>query len=187
MSARAFAALVGGAPATNSQWLDIKAATGMKAITMDPALCQSALAPTSGNAYGIRCSVAAGATLTNFCTFVTTAGTGITLAKGGVYSLSGTQLAVTANDSANYATSGFKSTPFITPYTVPSATDVYLVFLMIGTTTSTMPRSGGVSTAASLNFGQTQNRGILLGSVTDLNPTINVGTLNTNFFLFGAS
>jgi len=126
---------------------------GVKAWTMDPLLATAvtSAALTSGTVYVGRAITVPGDVLTNIEFSITTAPSGLTLAKGAVYLPDGTQVAVTANQSANWTAVGRATAAFTSPYTVASGvTSVYLALIFVGTTPPVVSRAASPTTAAIL-------------------------------------
>lgn len=72
------------------------------------------------------------------------AAAGITLSKMGLYSSTGLQLAVTADQGTSWQTPAIKTMPFLSPYVVPATGVYYVGFLVVFTTTGpTVPRING--------------------------------------------
>lgn len=73
--------------------------------------------------------------ISNLSVAFAAAGSGITLSKVGLYSSTGVQLAVSADQGTSWQTSGIKTIPLITPYVV-AATGTYYVGILVVFTTS---------------------------------------------------
>jgi hypothetical protein len=97
---------------------------------------QSAFSPATGVLYGTMLGVLNGDVITNVWTYVTTAGAGTTPTHiyMGVYSTTGTQLAVSADLASNsgWDSTGVKGFPLGSAYTVPSNEAVYLCLIQVG-------------------------------------------------------
>lgn len=72
------------------------------------------------------------------------AGTALTLAKMGIYSKTGAQLAVSGDQSAAWmASTGVKTVTLPSPYAVPTTDVYYLAALIVGTTGPSLVRGCG--------------------------------------------
>lgn len=79
-------------------------------------------------------------------------GAGLTLSKLGVYSKTGAQLAVTADQGASWQTGGAKTVPLIAPLLI-SATDLYYIAeLAVGTTPPALVRGSGGNAFGQFNL-----------------------------------
>lgn len=130
---------------------------GFVALPYDPVSAGASSLLASGTVYMIRVDIAAPATFTTITIPIFTAGSGLTAGQNfaGVYTAAGTRVAVTADQSAAWATSGVKSMALTAPYAAAAGT-YYIALLANGTTPPGVLRS--VSTGAVegvLNFGLT--------------------------------
>lgn len=82
----------------------------------------------------------AGDVVSSLTWYVSTAGASLTLVKVGLYKTDGTQLAVSADDKANWTSTGIKKVLFISPYTIPTEGGYYAAILAVGTTPPTISR-----------------------------------------------
>lgn len=150
--------------------------------------------PASGGVRMRRIRLIQDATITNLHTIVTIAG--ITLTAGqsflGLYNTSGTRVAVSADQSVPWTTTGFKTAALISPYAA-AAGDYFVAVVTNGATT---PALAVESALASF----TANAGLSAGSSafamsgpaaqTSLPATINMATevaLISQTYWFGAS
>ncbi len=126
----------------------------LAAWTFDPALALSSTGPLAGALVLSRLQIRTGRTLGNVWLAVSTAGVALTAGQNlaGLYSSTGALVAVTADQSTAWASTGVKTAPFVLPYAAtPGA---YWVGILSNATTSTpsFARSGagavsGVSSA----------------------------------------
>lgn len=93
---------------------------------------------TGGTAYGMLIGLRAGDLITNVVVSCSTAGSGTTLFKAGVYSPDAvTRYAVTADQSSQFGTVGAKQLPLAAAWTAP-ADGGYLV-IVVSTASTTVP------------------------------------------------
>lgn len=126
---------------------------GLAAWAYDPATAVSSSSPTLGKVYLIKMRVNAATTISKLLIWVAAGLTGnATLTSGqnfaALFDNAGNQLAITADQTAAWATSGAKTMALISPYTAAAGT-YYVGLLMNGAAgTGTMPTwSRSVSTA----------------------------------------
>lgn len=74
-------------------------------------------------------------TITNVIAFVSTAGAGLTVGQcfGGLYDSAGIRQGVTADQAANWGTTGLKIMPLTVAFPVPANADVWVALLYNGT------------------------------------------------------
>lgn len=139
---------------SNTQPVDrdlvVRLARGFFAETVDGRWCiGSASAMTGGLASYTAIGLYAGEKISSLTVYVALAGTGLTLSKVGLYSSSGAQLAVSADQGASWQTVGAKTIALTAPYTVKTNGVYYLAALATGTTIPSLIRgSGGTSILA---------------------------------------
>lgn len=103
----------------------------------NPLLIQgTASANTSGTIYLHRVYLAQGQTVTGIGYGVQTAGATLTAGQNlvGLYNPSGNRVAVSADQSSAWTSTGYKSTNFTSTYSVTTAGYHYVAFLAVGTT-----------------------------------------------------
>jgi hypothetical protein len=133
--------------------------------TMDPALTQGGTILTAGVLYLARIKLPEDRTVTNLITSVTTGGSTLTAGQnfGALYTSTGTQVAITADQSASWTGAGAKTMALAGgPYALTAGT-YYAALLANGTTPPTFLRGHGVSTST-LNIGLTAAAGRSLTS-----------------------
>lgn len=150
--------------------------------------------PASGGVRLRRIRLIQPETITNLHIAVTVAG--ITLTAGqsflGLYTTSGTRVAVTADQSGSWTSTGFKTAALTSPYAA-AAGDYFAAIVTNGATTPTLAQESALATF-------TANAGLAAGSSafsmsgpaaqTSLPASINMGvdvTLGSNTYWFGAS
>jgi hypothetical protein len=111
------------------------AATTFIAMNLDPALSGAATALTSGTVHMQRIDLVTAATISTIHQAAITAGSGLTAAQNfaGLYNAAGTRLAVTADQSVAWTTTGEKNMALVAPVAVPAGT-YYVALLSNGTT-----------------------------------------------------
>lgn len=132
-------------------------AMGFAALTFDPALAQGSIALTSGTVFMMRLDLTAPATISTITVASSTAGSGLTAGQNfaGLYNLAGTQLAVTADQSVAWTTTGEKNMALTAPYAAAAGT-YYVALLSNGTTPVAFIRgASGAPLAAVINHGLT--------------------------------
>lgn len=116
---------------------------GVFAQTADRDAGTSRTQLTSGTARYNNIGLRAGDLVTSMVVCVAVVGAGLTLSKVGLYSKTGAQLAVSADQGTSWENLGYRVAPMVTPYRV-SVSDVYFAAILgVGGTQPQMPR--GVS------------------------------------------
>ncbi len=114
------------------------AAQGAVAETVPRWSASGAAVIIDGTVYFVAINLFAGTVVSNLSIAIQAAGTGTSLSKVGLYSTSGTRLALSADQAAGWDSTGIKTIAMIAPYVVPS-TGQYFVALVAKTAT-TMPQ-----------------------------------------------
>lgn len=117
----------------------------------------SGVAFTTGVIHLVKVNVRYAATISNVVYNVTAAGGTLTTGQNfvGLYTDLGTRIAVTADQTTNWGSTGVKTTAFTTTYPAPPGV-YYLGFLTNGTTGVSLARATGTSNAgAMINVGLT--------------------------------
>lgn len=129
----------------------VLSARGLIAETIDEKACNVTSAPGSGVLVAGLVGLRAGDVITNVAVHVVSNGTGVTLAKVGIYDVSGNLLASSADVDTSF-TSGSANrkqvTAFSSPYTVVSDGGYYLAVLFVGGTSPTILRANTSTSAA---------------------------------------
>ena len=134
----------------------------------------SALA--TGILYATSIGLLAGDVVTNLIIEVNTAGATLTLFKVGLLDKAGNRLAVSADlQSGGNVTTGPKTIPMATPYTIPSDDLYYVAALSVGTTGPSLSR--GLSKAISSVVGSAS-----YGSIAFVSGQTDIQTTNTLVF-----
>lgn len=131
------------------------ASLGFIATPYDPAQGAASSALTSGTVYMMRMDLAAPATLTTSTITLITAGATLTAAQNfvGLYDSTGARVALTADQSAAWTTTGEKNAAFTSPYAAAAGT-YYLALLSNGTTPiGPMRTNPSPTSAAAINHG----------------------------------
>lgn len=126
---------------------------------------------TTGTAFVVLVGLLAGDLISNLvCLCQTSAGSGLTLAKMGLWSSAGTLLRATADFHSTLTTS-FNDNALTSPYQIPTTGGYYIGFVAVGTTGPSLVRS--VATAAI--SGASLNSGALLtGSAATQTDAANI-------------
>lgn len=124
---------------------------GYAAWTYDPALSAGSTLVPTGTLNLMRIAVRAPKTLTDMTICSTVAGSGLTAGQNfvGLYDASGNRLALSADQSASWASTGVKIIPFTAPAVVPAGF-FYLAILVNGTTAPQIQR-GQTNAANAVN------------------------------------
>jgi hypothetical protein len=115
----------------------------------DPVHAQSGVAVTSGTVYMMKIHLREAATVSSVSAVVSTGGTGLTAGQcfAGLYDSTGTQLAVTADQSGNWANVAHHMMTLTAPVNA-AAGAYYIALLANGTTGPAFIRSGSPYTIA---------------------------------------
>lgn len=150
----------------------------LNAWTMDPVVAASASVLTTGSVYMAKLKVVTGFTTDNLYMQVTTAGGTLTAGQNfvGLYDSAGTQVAKSADQAANWGTSGFKIIPWVAPVALTPG-NYYAAILTNGATGIEIARGSARSsemlspnlTAANLRW---STGGTGLTGLTDLPASI---------------
>jgi hypothetical protein len=143
---------------------------GIIAETLDKnLLAVTSSAITSGSMQGGAVGLCAGEVITGVALEINGAGSGVTLAKVGLYDRSGNRLAVSADFSGAVGTV-HKEIPFTAPYTVLADDVYYLTFLFVFTTTAPtmLKQSNAISGAVATATGSGVRPVIGVGSLADM-------------------
>jgi hypothetical protein len=132
------------------------AALGFLATNYDPAVATSSTVLVSGTVYMQRLDLPAAATVSLGIFNAFLAGSGLTAAQNwvGLYTSTGTRVALSADQTTAFASVGHKEVAFTAPYAAAAGT-YYLAVLSNGTTPPSLLRgasSGAVSTTINRNL-----------------------------------
>lgn len=128
-------------------------AYGFLAMNYDPALAPTGTALVSGTIQMCRLDLPAPATISTITTAAVAAGSGLTAGQNfaGIYDAAGNRVAVTADQSAAWATSGEKNMALAVPYAAAAGT-YHVAYLSNGTTPPGFLRgTSGVPVSALIN------------------------------------
>jgi hypothetical protein len=126
-------------------------ALGIIVQTMDQKVCDQAIAPTAGNLNAALVGLVTGDVVTSIVLHVVSNGSGVTLAKVGLYDQSGTLLASSADVDTTFTSGSVprkQVTNLSSPYTVTSDGAYYLAFVTVGGTSPTLLRASTRTSAA---------------------------------------
>jgi len=124
-------------------------AEGLLGQNYDRQLASNTSALVSGTVYFMLVPLSSSDTVTNISIAVTSAGSGVTLSKVGVFSKTGTLLASSADQGTGWQSTGIKTIPLSSPYTAAADDGVYLAIVCIATTT--MPVLARASSQGTVN------------------------------------
>lgn len=130
---------------------------GFIAMPYAPELAASSAALVSGTVTMTRVTIGAQATLSTLTVAVFGAGSGLTAGQnfGALYSAAGTRVAVTADQTTAWASTGEKNMAFTSPYNAAPGL-YYLALLSVGTTPPTIFRTIAATAASDvINHGMT--------------------------------
>lgn len=136
-------------------------AMGFKAIPYDPSIATASITLTSGTIIMTRVDITSAETLSTLTATVFTVGAGLTAGQnfGALYTAAGTRVAVTADQSAAWTSTGEMNMAFTAPYAAAAGT-YYLALLSNGATPVTISRSvNNVAAAGTINHGLTTSTG----------------------------
>ncbi|MFD7257814.1 hypothetical protein [Streptomyces sp. NPDC059874] len=116
---------------------------GFLAWSIDPATSNAGTAPASGVMQLVRVRLRSPRTVSSVVLFVNTAGAGLTAGQSlvGLYNMSGTRLAISADQSAAWATNDEKTVSFTSPVTNLAAGNYWVAILSNGTTPPAFTRA----------------------------------------------
>lgn len=157
---------------------------GLLGANGDPALFSSTLKLVSGQIYVAMVWCPSG-TVTNLWMYATTGGSGLTAGENfaGLYSLTGNQLAVTADQSTAWLANQGIQMPLVTPYVNQSSQNLYVAILSNGTTPPTLIRGSGTQAA---NIGNPANfRSASAGTAATLPSSLGTLASSAGFLWFG--
>lgn len=181
---------------SNAQYLDNMAAPGDQGLIAwsgDPAGAGVSASPASGGVRLMRIILRRAATLNTVWVVVATAGATLTSGQNfiGLYTSAGTRVALTADQTTAWGTTGIKSAAFTSSYAA-AAGSYYVALLSVGTTTplfaATSVQSSGL--AANVNLSVSTGRSLNGPSAQTSLPTsitMASNTLGTSLYWVGVS
>lgn len=107
--------------------------------SQDPATCNGSSNPAAGNVRMVKFpALPQSYTISTLTVFVAAAGVALTVGQnfGGLYDAAGVRVAVTADQSAVWNTTGLKNMALTVPYVVPSGANVWGAIVYNGTSMS---------------------------------------------------
>lgn len=175
------------------QGTETLAALGFLAMNYDPALGAAGTTVAAGVVNMIRFDLMRAATLSTVTVGVTTAGTTLTAGQNfaGIYDSAGTLVAVSADQTVAWGTTGEKNIAMAVPYAA-AAGAYYAALLSNGTTPPNFLRSATGAAGVIINHGQsmaTARFTTVLAGQTVLPASITMAsrTLSTAAFFVGVS
>lgn len=140
---------------TNYVWSDEPfRMNGMIAWNFNPNDAGSGNQTVSGTINLHKIFIPVTGTMTNSIVTVTTAGSGLTAGQNfvGLYNSAGTRLALTADQTTNWGTTGAKIAAFTSPPVISTPGFYYVAILSVGTTQPIFAGSAGFSNAYNANL-----------------------------------
>jgi len=127
---------------------------GWKTWTCDPLVCNTTNLLATGSIYLMAVFVRSAMTISNVIYNVTTVGATLTSAENfiGLYNSSGTRVALTADQTTNFQTSGIHTAAFTSSYAATPGM-YYIAIVSNGTTPPTLRASAGLSSTLLANAG----------------------------------
>lgn len=165
---------------------------GFIAWTLDPGLVGGVTSPASGGVRLGRIILRRAATISYIWLSVVNAGSGLTSGQSfvGLYSATGTQLAVSADQSTSWASAGIKQIALTSPYSAAAGT-YYVALLTNATTQPGFAYASGITNApANANLTVSTGRSLSGPSSQTSLPasiTMSSNTFNTAVYWFAVS
>jgi hypothetical protein len=160
---------------------------GLKGQNIDRQAAGTGTILVDGTAYFQMVTLRKGSVVTNLHCCVTTAGTGTSLSKVGLYDSLGNRLAISADQGTAWNTAGMQSIAVTSPYTVLADGGYYLaVVAKTATTMPTMARGASSASQAAAISGFMAPFGTLAAQ-TDLPATATIVTTAAIAFWMGWS
>jgi hypothetical protein len=160
---------------------------GLETWTHDPYYAQSSLIAVNGTAYFVRLNIRRSVTVDTIHWVIATAGATPTANQNqvGLYSSTGTRLAVTTVD-ASISSSGSKATA-ITAQALTAGTFVWVAFLFNAATPPTLLRGSSFATSPSINLTAATARAVVNGTgltalPASITPASNSFTNNATYW-----
>lgn len=139
--------LVRAADAVSRQSIVVRAeGGGVATVPRQHTFAQTIM--VGGTVYYVGVGLLAGDVITGISLSLTNAGVAMTLSKAGIYSPSGSRVALSADQGTAWESAGMKTAPLTASYTVPSNGHYYLAIVGAGGTLPTVTRSSAQSAAS---------------------------------------
>lgn len=128
---------------------------GFSAWTFDPALSAGSTALSTGTLNLMQVAIRTARTLTDMTICSTVAGSGLTAGQNfvGLYDINGNRVALSADQSASWASTGTKIIPFTAPVAVPAG--YYWLAVLVNGTTPPQIQRGQTNAANAVNAKKT--------------------------------
>lgn len=155
------------------------AVQGLVAWNYDSESANSTNTLTLGTIFMNKVYLPAGVTVNGLgFTIPTTVGASLTYARAGLYNSSGTQVALSNDQTTNWTSTGYKVNTLSSPYVVPSAGFYWVAFLATGTTAPVPCSSNGVQMGFNGNVtGATLRHGTAGTGQTSLPASITMSSM----------
>lgn len=170
-------------PVKESRYDILYRAQGTITQTWDRQVTRSTATVTSQRVFYQSIALRAGEVITNIHVFIATqaGASSTTTAKVGLYDKAGNRLAVSANLTSAWESTGMKTHALSSPYTVPADDQYFIAILYDGSSAPVMNVAGGIA-----NMGAVIGSGaIAYGAVstqTDLDSSETIASANSQNF-----
>lgn len=124
---------------------------GLKSWSFDPATAAAGTVPTSGTVVMAKLYLPAG-TASAVGVSINTVGVGLTAGQNfmGLYNQAGTRVGVTADQTASWATVGYKQIPLVAPAAIAAPGFYYVAFLSNGATPAGLTRGSNTTSSTTI-------------------------------------
>lgn len=139
----------------NGNWLPSD--QGMVAWSYDPSEAANNQTLTSGTVVYVALPIREATSFTNIVVPISVAGATLTAGQNlvGLYNSAGTRVAVSADQAANWTTTGVKTVPMVGAPIALSPGMYFLAYLSVGTTPITILRESNITNANLINYNLT--------------------------------
>lgn len=164
-------------------------ARGVISESVPIATCNTTSIPAanaaSGTAVYSLIGLRAGDVVTNIVVNVAIAGSGLTFAKLGLYSSTGTFLAATASVSASFNSgTGFVAVPLTSPYSIAADGGYYGAFLQYGSgATGATLLASAATTTSGVQYGSSARAQCAVASQTDISGNVTLADSSAHKWL----
>jgi hypothetical protein len=159
---------------------------GYKFWAFDPSDLTTNQGLVQSQAHFSLCPIPIGTVVTNLHIFVKTPGVALSLAKMGLYTKGGIQLAESASVTTQFESAGRATVPLITPYTIPTSDVYYAAVLCVGSTMPVVFRGFSDTLSPFAEVGSGARRYAIQNLISDL-PTTASLTTDTQAIWMGGS
>lgn len=150
------------------------AAQGLISQNFDRQVVQANVQLTSGTVYAMGIPLVAGQVVTNGHVMISVAGADVTTGKIGLLSPAGARVALSANQTTEWQSTGAKTAAFSSAYTVPATGLYYVAVICIASTTQPSLYRAATTTLNNV-IGTGQKPFGAEASQTDIDATVDLG------------